>query len=101
MIPQNLWQAHYQFLSIIFLKEFIKLNVNTDMMIKKCEACGITYEASGCFLEYTNFKDDLVEYKCLCCNRNYRQNCDEKLKDGFSNTYTYSNHDKNKFILLL
>ena len=24
----NLWQAHYQILSIIFLKEFIKLNVN-------------------------------------------------------------------------
>ena len=24
-----------------------------------------------CFLEYINFKDDLVEYKCLCCNKNY------------------------------
>ena len=21
------------------------------------------------FLEYTNFKDDLIEYKCLCCNK--------------------------------
>ena len=20
-----------------------------------------------------NFKDDLIEYKCLCCNRNYQQ----------------------------
>ena len=34
LIAQNLWQAHYQILSIIFLKEFIELNVNTDMMIK-------------------------------------------------------------------
>ena len=34
LIVQNLWQAHYQILSIIFLKEFIELNVNTDMMIK-------------------------------------------------------------------
>ena len=34
LIAQGLWQAHYQILSIIFLKESIKLNVNTDMMIK-------------------------------------------------------------------
>ena len=25
------------------------------------------------FLEYTNFKDDLMEYKCLNCNKRYRQ----------------------------
>ena len=25
------------------------------------------------FLEYTNFKDDLIEYKCVCCNKNYQQ----------------------------
>ena len=33
MIAHDLWQAHYQILSIIFLKEFIELNVNMDMMI--------------------------------------------------------------------
>ena len=33
-IAQNLWQAHYQILSIIFLNESIRSNVNTDMMIK-------------------------------------------------------------------
>ena len=37
LIAQDLLQAHYQILSIIFLKEFIELNVNTDMMLKKCE----------------------------------------------------------------
>ena len=31
---QHLCQAHSQILSIIFLKEFIKLDVNTDTMIK-------------------------------------------------------------------
>ena len=31
---QNLWQAHYQIFSIIFLKEFIELSVNLDLMIK-------------------------------------------------------------------
>ena len=34
LIAQELWQAHYQILLIIFLKELIELNVNTDMMIK-------------------------------------------------------------------
>ena len=56
-------------LSIIFLKELIELNVNSD---KKCEACGIKCKYLDCFLEYSNFKDDLIEYKCLCCNKNYQ-----------------------------
>ena len=47
------------------------------------------------FLEYTNFKDDLIEHKCLCCNKSYR----EKLYK--SNTYKFSNHDNNNFISLL
>ena len=34
LIRQDLWQAHYQILLIIFLREFPELNVNTDMMIK-------------------------------------------------------------------
>ena len=42
LIVQDLWQAHYQILSIIFLKEFIELNVNTDMMIK-CDTCRTKY----------------------------------------------------------
>ena len=34
MIMQGSCRTHYQILSIIFLEEFIKLNVNTDTMIK-------------------------------------------------------------------
>ena len=62
LIAQKLWQVHYQILSIIFLKEFIELNLNTDM-IKKCETSGIKYKYWDFFLEYTNFKDHLIEYK--------------------------------------
>ena len=32
---------------------------------KKCEICGIKYKYCDCFLEYTNFKDDLIEYKFI------------------------------------
>ena len=53
------------------------------------------------FLKYTNFKYDLIEYKCLCFNKNYQKKIDENLKKQFFNTYKISNHDINKFILLL
>ena len=44
-----------------------------DTTIKKCETCGIKYKNCDSFLEYTNFKDNLIEYKCLCCNKNYQK----------------------------
>ena len=68
---------------------------------KKGENCGIKYKYCDCFLEYKNFKDDLIGNKCLCCNKNYQQKFDQKLKKRFSNTYKFSNHDNNKLILLL
>ena len=34
LMAQDLWQAPDQIFSITFLMEFIKLNVNTDTMIK-------------------------------------------------------------------
>ena len=51
--------------------------------------------------QYTFFKDDLIEYKCLCCLKNYQQKFDKKLKEPFFNTYNFSNHNSDKFILLL
>ena len=35
LIAQDLMRAHYQIQLIIFLKEFIKIKVNSDKMIKK------------------------------------------------------------------
>ena len=68
---------------------------------KKSETCGITYEECDCFLEYANFEDYLIEYKCLCSNKNYQQKFDEKLKERFFNIYRVSNHDNNRLISLL
>ena len=39
---------------------------------KKFETSGITYKVCNFCLEYANFKDDLIEYKCLCCNKNHQ-----------------------------
>ena len=37
----------------------------------------------------------------MFCNKNYQHKFDEKLKERFLNTYKFSNHNNNKFILLL
>ena len=63
LIVQDLWEAHYQILSIIFLKDFIKLNVNTDMMIKNVRLVELN-------ISIATVRDDLIEYKCLRCNKN-------------------------------
>ena len=98
---QDLWQGHYQILPIILLNVFIKLNVNVDTMIKKYDICGIKYKDCECFLEYTNCKDNLIEYKCLCSRKNYQKSFHKNLKKRVFNTCKFSNYDINKFILLL
>ena len=40
---------------------------------KKCETWWIKYKDCECFLEYTNLRDNLIEYNCLCCNKNYQK----------------------------
>ena len=57
----------------------------------KCKHC-------DCFLEYTNFKDDLVEYKFLSCSKSYQRKFDEKLKERYFNTYRFSS--KKVFMLV-
>ena len=68
---------------------------------KKYDTCRIKYSYCNCFLEYTNFKDDSIEYKYLCCVKNYQHKFDEKLKEQIFNTYKYFNHDNKKLVLLL
>ena len=33
---------------------------------------GIKWKYCDCFLEYRNFKDDLIEYKWLSCSKTYQ-----------------------------
>ena len=93
---QDLWQAHHQILLIIH-----KIKYKHGHNHKKFKTRWIKYEYCNCFLEYKDFRDDLIEYKCLCCNKNYQQKFDEKLKKRLYNIFKISNHDNNKFILLL
>ena len=75
-MAQDVWQAHYQISSIIFLKELIKLNVNTNTMTRNVKFAELNISICDCFLKYRKFKDDLIKYKSLCSNKNYQQNFD-------------------------
>ena len=71
-------------------------------MIKNVKLAELKKKYCDCFLECTYFKDNLIECKCLCfVVTKYQQNFDERLKEQFFNTYKFSKHDNNKFILLL
>ena len=48
---------------------------------KKCETCGIKYKDCECCLEYANVKADLIEYKCLCWNKNYQKKFNKNFDD--------------------
>ena len=50
LIEQDLWQAHYQILSVIFLKEFIELNVNANMMTKSMRLVELNKSIATAFL---------------------------------------------------
>ena len=56
---QDLWQAHYQILSIIFLKEFIELNVNMDMMIKNVRLVELMLLFS-LIHKFSNYNDQII-----------------------------------------
>ena len=58
---QNLWQVHYQILSIISQKEFAKLN------FKDCD----------CFIDRESVKDNSIKYECLSCKKDYSKKINE------------------------
>ena len=68
---------------------------------KKCEPCGIKYKYCDYFNQHVNFKHDLIEHKCLCCNTNYQHKFDEKLKERLYNAYKFFTLNNNKFLSLL
>ena len=56
LIAQDLWQAHYRILSIILLKEFIKLNVDTDTVVKYVKLSELNKTIATAFLNIQTLK---------------------------------------------
>ena len=60
----------------------------------KCKDC-------NSFLDYINFYNDKLVYRCFECKTNYIIDFNNKLIDRFSSIYDFCSGDINKFILLL
>ena len=56
LIAQDLWQVHYQILSIIFLDEFVELNVNMNMIIKSASKTELNTKIATVFLNTNTLK---------------------------------------------
>ena len=57
-----------------------------NMAIRNCELCGTKCKGCECCIEYTTSKDDLIEYKCLCCNKSYQKQFDGITEKTFADT---------------
>ena len=69
-----------------------------DIIIKKCDTCRIIYKDFECSLEYTSVKDDFVRRQISILRQ---KGLIKTEKNCFANTFKFSSHDTNKFILLL
>ena len=56
LTAQDLWQALYQILSIIFLKEIIELNVNFDTIIKNMKLVELNISIATVFVNMQTLK---------------------------------------------
>ena len=70
LILQYLLQAHYQIL-------LIKFKFGHDN--KKCKTCRIAYKKLRALSWYKSIRDNLIEYKCVMCNKNYPKRFDKNL----------------------
>ena len=56
LIAQDLWEAYYEILAIIFLNEFIELNVDMNMMIKIVKLVELNISIATASLNIQTFK---------------------------------------------
>ena len=54
LMVQDFWQAN-------IIEGIRKIKCKYGHDDKKCETCGITSKDCNCYLEHTNFKDNLIE----------------------------------------
>ena len=81
------------------LKEFIKLNVKMNMIMKNVKIEELNTNIGSSFLNTQTLK--MIKHKSLFCSKNYQKKFDKNLKKRFFNTYKFSNNYINKFIFLL
>ena len=82
----------YRFMSSSLLK--LVDNLSEGIHNNKCVNC------NSC-LDYIKIKNEKLLLKCFNCDSYYKKKFNKDLMITFKNTYSFSNNDLNKFILLL
>ena len=88
---------------IIFIDRFRFVSTSLSSLVHSLSDGLYNIKCKDCssLLDYINFYDDKLVYRCFDCKANYNINFNNKLIDVFSNTYNFCSGDINKFILLL
>ena len=97
---QHLWQAHYQILLIIWLKEFTKIKCKNEHFDKKCKTLALNRNIVIAFLN-TQTLNTIYYFTYVYVAIKITKKNDKILNKRFGNTYKLSNNNINKFILLL
>ena len=80
LTAQDLLEVHYQILSIIILKKFIKLNVNLDTMIKNVKHVELNINIWTAFSNIKTLKMIQQNQDVCVVMKNYDRKLDEKLQ---------------------
>ena len=69
-------------------------NLTEGIHNDKCNKC----ESNLCFV---NAMNETLTFECVDCEKEYKKDINNKLKERFSNVYEFCGYDMNKFITLL
>ena len=69
-------------------------NLTENIHNDKCVKC----KSNLCFL---NAMNETLTFECVDCEKEYKKDINNKLKERFSNVYEFCGYDMNKFITLL
>ena len=83
------------------MKKLIKLNENMNTMIKNVKLAELITKIATAFLNTQSSKINLLNTNVYFVIRVIKKSLMKTKKNDFFNKYNFSNHDINRFILLL
>ena len=96
LMTQYLWQVPNQILLIILLKEFIKLNVNIDIIIKHVKRVELNTNIVSAALNTQTLKMIEQKKKISVTIRITKKKIYYSFKRRYAKTLNFPNHDVNK-----
>ena len=87
LMAHNLWHTHYQILLIILLKEFIKLNLDQDTIIKNVKRAKLNTKVATAFLNTQSLKMILLNKNVYSVTKITKKLKTKKKVQGISFSY--------------